>query len=234
MNILAIETSSSSGSVAISKNGMIVNINYLDIRITHSERLMPQIDYSLKQCKMTLDDIDLIAVSIGPGSFTGLRIGLATAKGLCFGKEIPLVPISSLKIIAYNVYGTSLPILSLIDAKMGEIYGALYDENYNVIIEPQNAKPDNFFSKIDREVCVVGSGFQVFKEKLDINRIIYTEGLINQHIPLASTMIGIIHLENKHYEFDFDSIADLEPEYLRKSQAELVKEEKERKQKELK
>ena len=83
MNILALSTTSSSGSIAIYKEDHISYINHLDIKITHSERLLPQIDAGLKNSKIGIPDIDLVAIANGPGSFTGVRIGLATAKGVC-------------------------------------------------------------------------------------------------------------------------------------------------------
>ena len=125
MNILALDTSATSGSIAISVNSKISYISYLDIAVTHSERLMPQINQALQQCKINVNDLDLVAIGNGPGSFTGIRIGLATAKGLCFGLKIPLIAFNTLDILRYNVKLTSLPVAAVIDARMGEIYGSL-------------------------------------------------------------------------------------------------------------
>ena len=86
---------------------------------------MTQIDFGLRQSGITLEELDLITLTNGPGSFTGIRIGLATAKGLSFGRKIPLLPFNTLEILAFNVWGSCLPILPFIDAKMDEVYAAL-------------------------------------------------------------------------------------------------------------
>jgi len=226
LNILALSTTSSSGSIAISRDDMISFISFLDIKVTHSERLMSQIDFGLKQCKMTLADIDLITIANGPGSFTGIRIGLATAKGLCMGRQIPLYPVNTLELLAHNVYGTDLHILPFIDARMEEVYAALYDSNLNEIIPPQNAKPDEFLQKIDSKVLLLGDGVKKYHQIIEASGIKYASALPHQHIPLASTLISIAMKLPEEPKYDFDFIADLQPYYLRKSQAELVKEQK--------
>ena len=227
MNILALDTSSTSGSVAICKDNKISFISYLDIQITHSERLMPQIDFGLKQAKLTIADIDLICLSNGPGSFTGIRIGLATAKGFCMGREIPLLPVNTLELLAYNLYGCKCSILPFIDAKMDEVYAALYSSDLEEKIPPQNAKPDVFLKMIKEPVIYVGDGAFKFKELIESSGIQFELALPHQNIPLASTLISIALKMNKIPKFDFDFIAELEPYYLRKSQAEIIKKQKE-------
>ncbi|MDO9577394.1 MAG: tRNA (adenosine(37)-N6)-threonylcarbamoyltransferase complex dimerization subunit type 1 TsaB [Candidatus Cloacimonadales bacterium] len=228
MNILAICTASSSGSIAICRDGIISFISFLDIKVTHSERLMPQIDFGLKQCKLTLDDIDLIAVANGPGSFTGIRIGLATAKGLCMGKEIPLYPVNTLELLSYNAFGTNLPILPFIDAKMSEVYAALYSPQMKVLIEPQNTKPAEFLSQIKEPVFMLGDGVEKYQRIIAESGIEIRQALPHQNIPMASTLISMALNLPEIPKYNFDFIADLQPYYLRKSQAELVKEEREK------
>lgn len=229
LNILAICTASSSGSIAICRDREISFISFLDIKVTHSERLMPQLDFGLRQCKITLADIDLIAVANGPGSFTGIRIGLATAKGLCMGKEIPLYPVNTLELLAYNAFGTNLPILPFIDAKMGEVYAALYSPEMKVLIEPQNADPAEFLSQIKEPVFMLGDGVQKYEKIITESGIEFIKALPHQNIPLASTLISMSLKLPEIPKYDFDFIADLQPYYLRKSQAELVKEERDKK-----
>jgi tRNA threonylcarbamoyladenosine biosynthesis protein TsaB len=229
LNILALSTTSSSGSIAICKDDIITFISFLDIKITHSERLMPQIDFGLKQCKMTMNDIDLIAIANGPGSFTGIRIGLATAKGLCMGKQIPLYPVNTLKLLAYNAFGTNLHILPFIDAKMDEVYAALYEPNMQEKISPQNADPFEFLQRINEPVLIIGDGVTKYTDKIKKSGIKHKTALPHQHIPMASTLISMALQLPEIPKYNFDEIADLQPYYLRKSQAELVKEEKEKK-----
>ncbi len=221
MNIIAIDTSSSYGSVAIAVNNKISFINYLDIPITHSERLMLQIDRGLQECKLTLNDINLIALTIGPGSFTGIRIGLATVKGFCSALNIPLYPVNTLKVLAYNLYGVECNVFPIIDAKMNEIYTALYDHNFNTIIEPVCVRPEEFITNITQPAIAVGDG--VLKYKNLLHRDIRIS-LPHQSCVLASTLLSMAITEAQEATFDFDIIAKLEPLYLRKSQAELKKE----------
>ncbi|MEA2095889.1 MAG: tRNA (adenosine(37)-N6)-threonylcarbamoyltransferase complex dimerization subunit type 1 TsaB [Candidatus Cloacimonadota bacterium] len=229
MNVLALSTTSSSGSIAIYKEDHISYINHLDIKITHSERLLPQIDAGLKNSIIGIPDIDLVVIANGPGSFTGVRIGLATAKGICMAQNIPLLPINTLELLANNVVDSSRNILALIDARMAEVYAALYSPKLELIIPETNAKPVEFFKKIKEPVIIVGDGAKEFKKEILESGINHTFCLEHQNIPLASTLISIA-LKSNIPIFDFESIAELEPYYLRKSQAELIRDEKINKQ----
>lgn len=224
MNILAICTTSSSGSIAICKDRTISFSSYLDIKITHSERLMPQIDFGLKQCKLSLADLDLITIANGPGSFTGVRIGLATAKGLCMGSEIALYPVNTLELLAHNAFGVGNAILPFIDAKMNEVYAALYASDFSVLIEPQNARPEEFLAKIDEPVFILGDGVQKYSKILEESGINYKIALPHQHIPQATTLLSLALQLEQIPNYDFEFISNLQPYYLRKSQAEIVKE----------
>jgi len=228
LNILALDTTSSWGSVALSREGRIEYISYLDIRVTHSERLMQQIDYGLKQSEMSIDEIDLIALSNGPGSFTGVRIGLATAKGICLAKKVPLYPVNTLKVLAYNAHGCQINILPFIDARMDEVYAALYDSDMKELIAPKSAKPEEFLSTIKEKTLIIGDGIYRYQELISSMKNTLTTGLLHQNFPIASALISIVVQEQKIPNYDFKNIADLEPYYLRKSQAELKKSEREK------
>ena len=214
MNILALDTSSTWGSIAISKSGLICYISYLDIRVTHSERLMLQIDKSLSQSGLTLDDLDLIVYSNGPGSFTGLRIGLATVKGICTVKQIPLHPVNSLKALGYNAYGYSQQVIPFIDAKMNQVYAAVYDSSMNVITSPVCTKPEPFLESVDLPSFIIGNGIDRFAELVRKKKNV-TCGLIHQNFILASSLIGIVDNEKPSISYDCDAIADLVPYYLK-------------------
>lgn len=226
MNIIAFCTVSSSGSIAICRDGQITFSSFLDIKTTHSERLMPQLDFGLQQCKMSLNDIDLITVANGPGSFTGVRIGLASAKGLCFGREIPLYPVNTLKLLAYNAFGTDMPILPFIDAKMNEVYAALYSAELTEMIEPQNIEPEAFLKLIEQPVFILGDGVMRYKSIISQFDLVNPRALPHQNIPMATTLISLALQLLEIPEYDFDFIASLQPFYLRRSQAELAKERK--------
>ena len=226
MNILAFDTSSTSGSIAVCKDDRLSYLSYLDLKVTHSERLLPQIDIGLKQSRMDINDIDLITISNGPGSFTGIRIGLSTAKGLCFAAEIPLLPVNTLEALAYNLIGNKYPVLTFLDAKMDEVYAALYSPQIKFLIPPQNSKPAAFLTKITEKVTIVGDGARKYFSEIKASGIEYQLALPHQNLVLASTLIGISLISENLPEYDFESISKLEPFYLRKSQAELIKNKK--------
>lgn len=224
MNILAFNTASTSGSVAISRGSSVLFASYLDVRITHSQRLLPRIDSGLKQCALTMDDIDLICVANGPGSFTGVRIGLATAKGFCLGKEIPLLAVNNLELLAWNVSGSARAVLPLIDARMGEIYGALFSADGQELLASCNSKPSAFFDKIDVPVLAVGSGALLYESLLQDAGIDYQLARPHQHLQMATTLISMALSRENVPRYNFEAISSLEPCYLRKSQAEIMRE----------
>ncbi len=225
LNILALSATSSSGSIAIYKEDHISYINHLDIKVTHSERLLPQIDTGLKSSKIDISQIDLVVIANGPGSFTSIRIGLATAKGICMAHNIPLLPISTLNLLANNVLPINRNILALIDAKMSEVYAALYSPELELLIPETNAKPTELLRMIKEPVIIVGDAAKVFIEEIDNSGIDYQLCMEHHNIPLASTLISIA-LKSEIPKYDFNFISELEPYYLRKSQAELVRDEK--------
>jgi tRNA threonylcarbamoyladenosine biosynthesis protein TsaB len=223
MNILAFDTSSSSGSIALSINGLIKYASYFDILITHSETLLPQVDLGLKTNNLTIKDIQALIITNGPGSFTGLRIGLATAKGICLANEIPLITYSTLQLLSSNCFGSKLPILSMIDAKMNEIYCALYSPELEEIISPMTIKPEDLVSLIKEPVVAVGSGYLKYGSELIRLGLNLTPALPHQHLPMATGLFSLLQLIPSDFIYNFDAIADLEPMYLRKSQAEVAR-----------
>ena len=127
MKILAIETSTMLGGIAICDDsaGMVAE-SRLNVKSTHSERLMTEIDHILKQSALSISDIDAFAVAIGPGSFTGLRIGLSTAKGLSYATGKPIVTVPTLEAFAWNFPFSRYPVCPLLDARRKEVYAALF------------------------------------------------------------------------------------------------------------
>lgn len=226
-NALAIETGSSSGSVAVMKNGKLSALTFLDINVTHSERLMPAIDFALKNCRLSIKDMEAVYFANGPGSFTGIRIGLATAKGICNALNIPLIPINTLILSAMNCLASQNNVAVVHDAKMGELYAAVYDKNLNEIIAPHNCLPRDFAELLKFEkLTFCGSGFSLYKDELTENVKEWNVLPEFLNIPLAS---GAFYVKSEFaIEHTGEELENLEPYYLRKSQAELVKEEKEK------
>ena len=126
MKTLALETSAKSVSVAVTGNGTLLAQAYQDRGLTHSVTLMPLLDGMLKTAGLTLDDMDIIAVAQGPGSFTGIRIGVSAAKGLAWAKALPCCGVSTLEAMAYGVTDFEGVVVGAMDARRQQVYNALF------------------------------------------------------------------------------------------------------------
>ena len=211
--ILNIETATTNCSVSISKEGKTVflkednNKNY-----SHAESLHVFIDAVLKESKIDLGNIDAIAVSKGPGSYTGLRIGVSAAKGLCFALNKPLISVSTLKALAYQVKIEEGIILPMLDARRMEVYSAIFDSNYNEIreTEAQILNSDSFMEYLNRsKVYFIGNGVEKTKETITHTNATF----IDDKLPSANEM-GLLAY-NKYKISDFEDVAYFEPYYLK-------------------
>ena len=126
MRILAIETATLAGSAALLDEDRVIGQSLLDIALTHSERLMAMVDRLLADCGCDMASVDALAVSIGPGSFTGLRVGVATVKGLAMALGLPVAPVPTLDALAGNLPFADAPVCPVLDARKGEVYLSLY------------------------------------------------------------------------------------------------------------
>ena len=126
MRVLAVETSTLAGGVALVDGDRLVAEYVLDVSVTHSERLLATVDRVLADARWTPRDLEGLAVSIGPGSFTGLRIGVSTVKGLALALGLPVAAVPTLDAMAAAVPWTALPVCPVLDARRGEVYASLY------------------------------------------------------------------------------------------------------------
>ena len=133
MKILGVDTSTPIGSVGLIDGERFVAEHTLSIVKAHSSRLMPAIDQILKWADLTVQDLDACAVGIGPGSFTGIRIGVGTIKSLCYAVKKPIIGVSTLEAIAYNLRYTDKLICPILDARKDEVYGALFRGGRNLL-----------------------------------------------------------------------------------------------------
>ncbi len=235
MKLLGIETSTRAGSVAIVDGEEIIAEYTLNIKETHTSRLMPMIDHIFKNAHLTVREMDAVAVSLGPGSFTGLRIGLATAKGLCLALRKPLVGISTLNAFARNICWTSHLICPLLDARKGEVYAALY--RYQAPIASQGLQkltgdlvlpPDELLSKIDAPTIFLGDALQGCRDLIE-KRLKDKASFVPPYLNLPrAANVAILGLRKLEAGEKTD-LQKIEPIYVRRPEARVQGEEKHRK-----
>ena len=161
MRILAVETSTLAGSVALLDDGRVAGQILLDIALTHSERLMAMVDGLLRDCGWKAEQLDALAVSIGPGSFTGLRVGIATVKGLALALALPVASVPTLDALASNVPFADAPVCPLLDARKGEVYLAVYrwnDDRPERVSDYLALSPRQAAERLTAPVIVLGDG----------------------------------------------------------------------------
>jgi tRNA threonylcarbamoyladenosine biosynthesis protein TsaB len=210
--ILCIETASTNCSVAIGVNGKLLALKEdYDSSYSHAERLHNFIKDILAENKLELSDLDAIAVSKGPGSYTGLRIGVSAAKGLCFSLDIPLISVATLTSLAHQVKEAGMAI-PMMDARRMEVYTAVFDKERNQV-EETSAKiidSESYHKYLEeQEVYFIGSGVEKFKKVCEHPNARYVENIL----PSAAQMVDLATI--KHKKSDFEDVAYFEPYYLK-------------------
>ncbi len=224
MKILAIDTSSKICSVSILEDTAVITEKHNDDEKTHSQKLMPIIDMCLKESNLKLENIDLLACSQGPGSFTGIRIGISTVKAFADVNHLPIIGVTSLESLAYNIHKDGL-IATLIDAKHDNVYFALFALNNNVytsVIEPISDSISNVIDKLQSyhdTITFVGDGAIVHKELLNSNFQNCSFAQSDENVQ-TSISIGKAAFD-KYNKNDYEPVYTLSPIYLKKSQAEI-------------
>lgn len=215
---IAIDSSQSSGSIAIHDGSRLIFSQYFNIRITHSETLMPALDKALKLCALEPKDITELYVCSGPGSFTGLRIGIATAKGIAYALQIPIITFNALEMAALACVPYGGKILCVIDAKMQECYAALYDAHLQEIIAPSVLKPEDLLSWPIEDCMVCGSAAHFLKPWEQERGLCIASDFHN--VLRAEALFGLSkYCSAKVY--DGKARSDLEPFYIRSSTAQI-------------
>ena len=233
MKILALDSSGLVASVAIVSDDDLIGEYTVNYKKTHSQTLLPMLDEVAKMVELDLSTIDVIAVSAGPGSFTGLRIGSATAKGLALALNKEIVSVPTVDALAYNMWGCRDLVCPLMDARRNQAYTGLYrfsDGKMDTLIKQCVVQIDEIIDKINKEgqkVIFLGDGVPVFKEYIRENITMpydFAPAMCNKQRASAVACLGqILFGEGKAvpaYEH--------KPEYLRLSQAERERQEKER------
>jgi tRNA threonylcarbamoyladenosine biosynthesis protein TsaB len=222
MRVLALETSTLAGSVALCEDGRVVGLSLLDVALTHSERLMAMIHRLIDDCRWRIDRVEGLAVSIGPGSFTGLRVGAATAKGLALALAVPIAPVPTLDVLAANVPFADAPVCPILDARKREVYLAVYRWDGGAMARQSNymaLPPEAAVDRLPDAAILLGDGVPACQPHLVTSRRAWVEAPPAQRMPSASVVgqIGSAMLAAGQ-GVDGDT---LQPLYLRPSEAEL-------------
>ena len=229
MRILAVDTSSKNCSVAIvevdeNKNYNIIAFENSDDEKTHSQKLMPIVDKVFKEHNLTLKDMDLLACCVGPGSFTGIRIGIATMKAFADVTNIKTVSVTSLESLSYNIEEDGI-IIPIIDCKNNNVYSAIFSRENNTYKQIGENIADNIDNAIslykanaeNKNITFVGDGSILYKDLLTSrlsNKLIFSNKNTQSSISLAKCAYA------KYLEGLYGDSNNLSPLYLRKSQAE--------------
>ena len=216
MRILAVDTSAVCAGVAVTENGKILSECSTNMGLTHSRTLLPMIDSALKNAEIPLDSIDFFACSAGPGSFTGIRIGVAAIKGLCDSTGKKCIPVSTLEALAYNLLGEDCIAVSAMDARCNQVYCAIFSvsgEEVTRLTEDIAIKVDDLGEMLKNydNVVFVGDGAKLCHKALG-----YTKAPANCEYQRGSS---VCFAAVKHIDEALSS-KELLPVYLRLPQAE--------------
>lgn len=224
MRILGIESSSLVASVAVVTDDVVTAEYTVNLKKTHSQTLLPMIDEVMRMLDMAPDTLDAIAVSGGPGSFTGLRIGSATGKGLGLALQKPLIHVPTVDAMAYCLYGADALICPIMDARRNQVYTGLYHFHREFRVVREQFATDieelaNILNGLLEPVIFMGDGVPVQRETL--KRLLtvpysFAPAHVNRQRGAAVAALGAVYFA----EGKTETAAEHKPDYLRKSQAE--------------
>ena len=225
MLILGIDTSAVAASAAVVRDGKVLSEAYVNIGLTHSQTIMCLIDTALKNAELSFDNIDIVAVSSGPGSFTGIRIGVSAVKGLCFASDKPCIAVSTLEALAVCADIDGFIICPVMDARCMQVYCALFENADGELKRVREDAPETLeelyeeLKNIGKKVLLIGDGSDIsykflLEKGIDVRK--FPENFKYQH---AS---GVAIAAFKKYNSGEKTISaeELVPSYLRMSQAE--------------
>ena len=227
MKILALDSSSLVASVAVVEDELLTAEDTINYKKTHSQTLLPMIDAVAKMTELDLDTVDAIAITKGPGSFTGLRIGSATAKGLCLALGKPVIPVETMAAMAYNLWGSSAIIVPIMDARRDQVYAGVYQFQNNELITHREQCAEGIEELLsdlnqsfqDKEIIFLGDGVPAFRDKIEEQLILsYTFAPAHMNRQRAGS-VGVL-AEQYYRRRVVESAAEHRPDYLRLSQAE--------------
>lgn len=225
MKILAVDSSAKAVSAAIIEDKKLLSEFFVNVNLTHSQTLLPMIEDILKNTMLKVGDVDAFAVSTGPGSFTGLRIGIAAIKGMAFTNEIPCIEVSTLHSMAYNFMGENVIVCAVMDARRNQVYNAIFevcDEKITRLTPDRTISIDELYfelEKLEKKVFFVGDGailcYNNYKNNLNL-RLAFE----NKRFQRASSVAFAAFDSYLNAPEKIINSVDLSPKYLRLPQAE--------------
>jgi len=229
MRILGIDTSTRCGSVGLIDGDEVLCEYLLNVPVTHSERLLSSIEYVLKGSGCSVKDLDGWAISLGPGSFTGLRIGVSTIKGLAFATQKPVAGVPTLDALASQISSTPYLICPILDARKGEVYASFYcyeeGEVLKRISDYQAFSPEILAKKIEKKTIFIGSGAMTYGDNLRnalLSLAIFPPSPFHLLRGATVALMGLDLLRRKEYL----NLSTFTPIYVRLSEAEIKWKEK--------
>ena len=220
MKIIGLDTTSQSGSVSLINENKILGECLFNVGPRHSENVVSSLEWLLETLDIEKQEIDAVAVSIGPGSFTSIRVGVTIAKSLAYSLKIKIAAVSSLEVLAMNVPNTDLNICSILDAKRSEVYSAIYKYSNNRLesVRDEKVEPiETLLTFVNEPTIFVGDGSSLYREELKkhSNSILVSE---NFNIVRSSNcaLLGSVKLSDGKS----DDVMGLVPNYLRKTDVE--------------
>ena len=233
MNLLAMDASGIAGSVAYIKDGKLVGEYYICDKLTHSQTIMPMLEEMKALLNINLEEIDAVAVTSGPGSFTGLRIGVTAAKALALALEVPIIGVPTLDTMAHAMVYTDYLIAPIMDARRNQVYTALYKWESGVLNRLTEHMAVDIESYIDdlnkrqEKIIFLGDGISAYEEK--IKEVLGEKAVFAPSFCQLQRASVLAHVATERYKRgEVEDPSLFVPIYLRKSQAEREKEERER------
>jgi tRNA threonylcarbamoyladenosine biosynthesis protein TsaB len=222
MKLLAIESATLSGGAALLDGDRLLGEITLNIAITHSERLLSAVDRLLAACGLTAGDLEGLAVSVGPGSFTGLRVGLATVKGLAMALDLPVAPVPTLDALAARLPFADAPVCPILDARKGEVYLSLYrwrGDRMSREMDYLALPPELAAAELEAPVILLGDGIEACRPWLSRLGAGVRVAPVAQRLPSAAAVAQLGHaVLSAGGGVDAEAVVPL---YLRPSEAEL-------------
>lgn len=226
MKILSVECSATPCSVAVSENGKILASAFCNVKLTHSQTLMPMVESVLRSSLLGIKDIGAFAVSSGPGSFTGVRIGISAVKGMAQAGNLPCISVSTLESMAQNYSDTDCFVCAVMDARCNQVYNALFDNQNGVcerICDDRALAIDDLVPQIEeiakqgKRIYIVGDGAEIFYSFVkEIENVVLADEQRRFQNAVGVSAVAEIMFKNN----DYITAERLQPKYLRLPQAE--------------